>query len=595
MRNILRVEGLSGEIEDNSTYAEDWIIKMITGHTPQIVEPAQIVGEALKADLSSLVERLCDAGKITMGDFPGQDLIEADDLCKRWNMSRRTLVRMRKRGLVGRRLMAPDGKPRVMFDSAVVDKFEKEHSGLVSRAADYSRISERDEARMIRRAVRYKKYLRWSLNMAAARISERFDRSHEAIRQVLKRFEMRAKAANERSRAGLLLPNEAVPEAIFNEAEPLTDQRRESAYRAWRLGVDPHLLCARMRRSRPALRRAINVARALRLSGWAEEGFLGEDEPGDKPTAGQIATLKGEEDPSAAAALKRAVMQEERADTLKRRVRGLGVVAPLDAAPVVTGLAMPVPRYIDAFIATARKAGPVVAIEEKARLEAYHHLRSLALQSTRDLHRLFPRAGSLDQIETWLRWAARLKVELVRAHLRQMIETVEGRLARTMEDLPRTTMPKMLMEGVARIGDVIDHFDMSRGGRLAGAVSLAMDKHAQRWSKEIKPLVVVGKLRASPLLYNAPDLPDWSRVVNVWQRELEPHFRVRDVAESGKFDSAMSTFLMERFGWHGGQPKTLSEMAEKFNMTFVRAAIFEQKALYDARVSWGKGEFAQGR
>jgi hypothetical protein len=212
-----------------------------------------IKGEDLKAELSSGVERLCDAGKVGIGDFAAASLIDADDLCTRWNMSRRTLVRMRKRGLVGRRLLAEDGKPRVMFDAAVVAVFEKGHTEQISRAADYSRISPEDEARIIRRAARYKRWLGWSLNMAAERIAERYARSHEAIRQVLKRYETRAKEANERSRAGMSLSGQALPPVIFDEAQPLTQRRREAVYRAWRLGIDPNQMSVKYRRSRPAL------------------------------------------------------------------------------------------------------------------------------------------------------------------------------------------------------------------------------------------------------------------------------------------------------------------------------------------------------
>ena len=198
LQDILRAEGLARDIEDDQPYPEDWIAFRVTGHRPELATPELIRGELLKSELSSLVERLCDAGKIAIDDVNDASMVEADDLCTRWNMSRRTLVRMRKRGLVGRRLLAPDGKPRVMFGAATIEHFEKTHAGQIARAADYSRISPEDEARIIKRARRYKRWLGWSLNMAAERIAERFGRSHEAIRQVLKRYETRAKEANER-------------------------------------------------------------------------------------------------------------------------------------------------------------------------------------------------------------------------------------------------------------------------------------------------------------------------------------------------------------------------------------------------------------
>ena len=141
------------------------------------------------------------------------------------------------------------------------------------------------------------------------------------------------------------------------------------------------------------------------------------------------------------------------------------------------------------------------------------------------------------------------------------------------------------MEGVQQIGESIDSFDPTRGGRLAAAVSLAMDKHAVRWLKELKPVVVVGRLRASPLLPNTLDLPDWSLQIAQWQRWLEPHHRVRAAAESGKLDEVTSRFLMRRFGWHGGPPQTLAALAAEFNFTLVRAAVFEQKALA-AGLAW---------
>jgi len=588
LADIVRAEGLAAQLEDAQPYPEEFVIFRITGYRPTMAgEPQLITGVDLKNELSAFVERLCDAGKVTIDDFDAAQLIDADELCTLWNMSRRTLVRMRKRGLVGRRLLAPDGKPRVMFDRGAVRAFEAAHSDQIERAADYSRISPEDEANIIKRASRYKKYLGWSLNMAAERIAERFDRSHEAIRQVLKRYESKAREANERSRAGLTLDAEPPPPLIFNEAQPLTLQRREVVFRAWRLGIDPNLMSVKFRRSRPALRRAVSVARSQRLLEWAQDGFLG-----DAPQHAELSPLdvtlppglatptdhKFDHIGNVAHALSAAILN----GSIGPRGRAMRPADPLDAAPVVTGLARAVPRTISLFLAQARATPPIVAVEEKARLDAYFHLRAYALKEIFALHRLFPRTTALDSIETHLRWAARLKLELIRAHLRSLIETVEGRAQRPMEDLPRTSMPKMLVQGAQQIGEAIDAFDPSRGGRLAASVGLAMDKHAIRWLKELKPIVVVGKLRASPLLPNTYDLPDWSLLVCAWQRWLEPHPRVRLATGSPVFDGVMATFLRRRFGWDGAPPHTLAQLAQEFNFTPVRTAIFEQRSLHAA-------------
>jgi hypothetical protein len=582
LADIARAEGLAVSLDDDQKYPEDYITFRITGYRSDSSAQTGLLvdGEELRNELSAFVERLCDAGKVTVTDFDPTQLIDADELCNHWNMSRRTLVRMRKRGLVGRRLLAPDGKPRVMFDRTMVNAFEAANQDQISRAADYSRISPEDEAAIIKRASRYKKYLGWSLNMAAERIAERFGRSHEAIRQVLKRYEARAKEASERSKAGMILEEDDMPPVIFDEAEPLTHQRREVVYRAWRLGLDPNLMSIKFRRSRPALRRAIAMARAGRLIEWAQDGFFG-DAPAlqEDPFAIHIDPRAEEAAANEAARALSAAILNGTAGPKQARPQPAD---PLDAAPVMTGLSRPVPRTINGFFAEARTAGPVIAIEEKARVAAYHYLRSLALKEILGLHRLFPRTSALDLIETSLRWAARLKVELIRGHLRSLIETVEGRSGRSVEDLPRTSMPKMLIMGVQQIGEAIDHFDPSRGGRLAGPVGLAMDKHAVRWLKEIKPPVVIGRLRASPLLPNTLDLPDWSLLVAHWQRWLEPHPRVKLACESGQLDDVTTRFLKRRLGWDGGPPHTLAQLSEEFSLTLVRASMFEQRALYAA-------------
>jgi hypothetical protein len=141
----------------------------------------------------------------------------------------------------------------------------------------------------------------------------------------------------------------------------------------------------------------------------------------------------------------------------------------------------------------------------------------------------------------------------------------------------------MLIEGVQRIGEAIDGFDPTRGGRLAGAVSLSMDRHAVRWLRDVKPIGGTGRLRASPLLPTMVDLPDWSLMVNDWQRWLEPHPAVRRACDAGLPDDAAADFLARRFGWHGGPPATLASLAEHFDFTLVRAAVYEQRSLHRAR------------
>ncbi len=559
LRDIARAEVLVDQVEDAQTYPEDWVIFRVTGSRPQLTEPAMIEGSALKAELSSLVERLCDAGKLGISDFGENSLIDADSLCRQWSMSRQTLSRLRRRGLVARRVLAESGKPRLMFSRDTVAKFAIAHPDAIARSAEYSRMGPELEARIVRRAMRYKRLLGYSLNAAAARIAERFGRSHEAVRQVLKRYE-RAAGARAAGRQG------GVSGPIFNEADPLTDARREAVFRAWRLGVDPKLVCEQYRRSRAAVRRAVNVARAHRLSDLLIKGALTHHAPPQHPS-----------DPLREKLLKRGTEKK----TATRKIE----ISPLDSPPANAGLGAPVPRTINEIIAIARANTPPLGVEERTRVAAYQHLRSKVAETIAGLDRLFPQATSLDQAETMLRWAARLKVELIRSQFRLVIDTLEGRLERKVDDLPRSRLPKLMMEAIEAVAGAIDGLDPSHGGRLAAPVSLAVTKLAAKWARELQPVTLPPgtRLRAQPLLPNAPDIPDWSRTVCPWQRWLEPHFRTREAVDTARLAERERDFLRQRFGWYGGPPRTLAELGPEFGLSPIRVVVFEQRALRAAR------------
>src|SRR5690606_4313213 len=106
----------------------------------------------LLGDISALVERLSAAARLSAADLePGRWLL-ADEVCARWKISRKTLERWRRLGLVARRVRGENGKPRLAFPLAAVERFERERKDRVEGAAAYSRIEPRVAARMVRRA-----------------------------------------------------------------------------------------------------------------------------------------------------------------------------------------------------------------------------------------------------------------------------------------------------------------------------------------------------------------------------------------------------------------------------------------------------------
>src|ERR1043165_3443217 len=113
-RQLERTRTLAAEIDPAIAYPEDWIVFRITGYRPEIAEPAAFPGGALLADVSGLVERLSAAAKVSQSELDAARHLGLDALCARWRVSRKTVERWRRMGLVALRVRGARGKPRLL-------------------------------------------------------------------------------------------------------------------------------------------------------------------------------------------------------------------------------------------------------------------------------------------------------------------------------------------------------------------------------------------------------------------------------------------------------------------------------------------------
>jgi hypothetical protein len=533
LRDIERAEALASGIDPDGLYQEDWIVGQVTGYRPTMESPASVVGRALLADLSAFVERLSAAAGLTPGDLPAGSLDPAA-LASRWKVSRKTLDRYRKRGLVARRVVGADAKVRLAFCPGVVAAFETRERAALERAAGFSRIGRGDEQRMIRRAARYRRRFNCTLNEAAKRLSVRFGRSHEAVRQVLRRHDA----------------SQAPEHRLFTEPGPPDARFERVAWRAWRRGLDPGLLAERTGRSRASVVRSINQHRAALLA----VGLRG---------LGRQASAAG-------------VPQREAARILA-------------SAPVVSGLGGPAHADALAWVQSARAAAAPLGVEERFRAQGYHLLVERARGVVSALGASTPEAERLDEAETMLRWAARLKAELVRAQQGLLLRTLESRLGRALEEVRAADLAELVMLGVRAIGDAIDAHDPFAAagklpGRLAAPAGMAIDRAVARWAREHER-AAGPRGRALPRLGPGSPLPDWTWQVCVWQAFTEPDSRARvGLAGLGEKDRE---FLARRFGWDGGPPATLDEIAPAFGLTRI-AVVGHEREVVRAAVAAGR-------
>lgn len=529
-KQLERAEIVAGEIDPQVNYPEDWLVYRITGYRPEIDEPATFVGEALLGEMSALIERLSDAAGLRHDDPDAGPTLDAAALCERWKISRKTLDRLRRRGLIARRVMGERGKPRLAFPLAAVERFEAREGDRLRRAGEFSRIEPELQRRMIRRAAVYRRRLRCSLNAAAMRLARRFGRSHEAVRQMLMRHDA------------------ASPAPIFKERPRLESSHRRLAWRAHVRGIEPSVVAKHLGRTRATVHRLVTLERARRLR-----------ELGLTPAA-----------------------------------HGRDAAAdPLTATPARSGLGAPGHTDLLELITAARASEAPLGAVEQIRAAAYHRLVGRAATAANELPFSWPSAETLDRIETDLRWAARLKAELVRSQLPLALRTLESLLSRPAELTRPAALRALIDEAIAALAESVDVFDPTGRGRLAAPAGLALQRRLSRWIREHPGQIgdPPGAGRASPTLRPGVRIVDWTLRVAPWQSErgpdgraahpwLEPDPRLRATLPRVRPD--LASLLARRFGWDGLPPVTLAQIAADLGLPVMKAGSLERRALREA-------------
>lgn len=259
-RQLDRAVELAGVLDADRNYPEDWVVERITGYRPDIEDPATLVGEALLRELSAFVERVSDGAGLTPDDLP-PDSIRIDTLASRWGVSRRTVERYRRQGLVAHRVRDDRNQATLLVTPDAARSFEARRRGDLDRAASFSRLDQATERRLARLGARAARRFGWSLAETARRLAERIDRRPETVRQAL-----------------LRAPESA---AAFGAAPGrLSTREREVILRADRRGVPVRRIAERFDRTPSSIRRLTLEIRAERLrsldlpSGGAEAAAL---------------------------------------------------------------------------------------------------------------------------------------------------------------------------------------------------------------------------------------------------------------------------------------------------------------------------------
>ncbi|MEX0875872.1 MAG: hypothetical protein WD114_00295 [Phycisphaerales bacterium] len=462
LRHLARIDALAPQIDPGGVYPEDWIVFRITAYRPDIADPALVPGEALRGDLSAIAESVSEAAGLTMEDI-GEAYETIDSLASRWNVSRKTIERYRRLGLIARRIDLGGGRRRVVFLRPAVEWFEEIHAQRLGRAARFDRIGSAELDRIRRRARRYRDRLGWSRSRAAARIAAVTGHSHEGVRKALLRLDRGAESA------------------IFPEPGPASTRERMLAYRALLRGIEPAAIAERSGRSVGSVHRAINSARMDLLMSYG------------LPASGLDAGVLAE------------ALESE-------PVAGLGLAEG--------------PRDLSELIGRMRRRGAVVVYEERMRALAAFMLARRAGEAAERMEREGVSGTLLDAAETDLRRVAALKVALLRAQQPLILSTIEHQLGGLIDTLAPARAAQLVLSGLWAASGAIDRYDPGRGGRggrLAAPVGLAVTRLVSRMPDIAQPANEGKAMRRIP---PGHAIADWTRQVSTWQRWLEPDPRI---------------------------------------------------------------------
>lgn len=252
-----RAEALHDQVDPDVTYPFAFLAFRLTNLRREYGVDALYVGQAVRADLRQLIDRLSRTLILPPSDGDARPTAQlAADL----SVSTKTLSRWRADGLRWR-WIAPDGVPaeskaqvrRVIgFTAEAVAAYTQRRTDKVARAKGFSQMTDAQRGRLIARARRLAHTTDATLNQVAAHLAKRSGRALETLRLVLEKHD-----------------RDHPDDPLFaDRTGPLTARQKRLISRAHRVGIGVGKLAERFRRSRGTIYRVLierRVARAQRL------------------------------------------------------------------------------------------------------------------------------------------------------------------------------------------------------------------------------------------------------------------------------------------------------------------------------------------
>jgi RNA polymerase sigma factor (sigma-70 family) len=246
---LARAAQLLGEVDPQRVYPYQFVCFRVTDFRTDAYPDLLIEGADLRHDLRVLVDRLDRSLPALPIEKAPEPMVTLDEVSQRLRVSTKTFRRWQAaHDLVGWRVLV-NGRRRLGFPEAAVERFVQLHPTRVARGSRFSHLSDGEKDEILSSA-RQLAHAGGTLTAVSRSIAERMGRSVETVRYTIRNFD----------RANPAL-------AVFPDLDgPLDRPAKQQIFNSYRRGIAVNVLAKRFRRTRTSMYRVISEVRAEQLT-----------------------------------------------------------------------------------------------------------------------------------------------------------------------------------------------------------------------------------------------------------------------------------------------------------------------------------------
>jgi len=523
-----RAEKFYNEIDTEKDYSYKSICFLITEYRPEMYAELVFPGKDVKSDLLQFIDDLAESIAIPLEQVK-EPVWTIEQLCKKFSIRSKTLLRWRRIGLISRRFLL-DGKKRVGFLNSSVERFVANNPDCVRRGENFSQLTEEERQEIIKQAKKMSANGKTPTEVAQ-QLSQKIGRSIETIRYTLKAFD------------------EANAEcAVFpNRHTPLSKEIRQTIYQAFRKKESIESLAGRHKRTQTHIDNIIRSHCVRRIMGLPLDYI-------DSPEFHAMT------DPALA---------HEAAFTANFEDEIVGSEVFVETANHdSTGL----PPYLAGLYAI-----PLLSAEQETflfRKMNYLKFKASQLRETLGKKKARKRKDEMTQIEDLYDQSVQIKNEIIASNLRLVVSIAKRHVS------PTSSFFELVSDGNLILMKAVEKFDYTRGNKFSTYATWAMMRHFARSIPKEKKYHDRFHSSEEEILESAEDLhisPTLEEKIQAEREDIVRHFM-------SELSEREQQILAGHYGFFENvSPKTLRQISSEMHVSKERVRQIEIRALAKLR------------